>query len=122
MLFSIIVGLLLVACTFLVFLVVIQNSKGGGLSSSVAGVSQASQVIGVRRTADLVEKATWWTIGIIMSLAFASGFAIEKGTTSKSSLKMGEAIGTAPAAPSAKPNMQDLKKDNPPAENSGEQK
>ncbi|MCS7073295.1 MAG: preprotein translocase subunit SecG [Bacteroidia bacterium] len=121
MLFSIIVGLLLLACTFLVFLVVIQNSKGGGLSSSVAGVSQASQIIGVRRTADLVEKATWWTIGIIMALSFASGFVIEKGGSSKSSLKMGDAISSAPAPTTSKPNLQDLKKDKP-TETTGEKK
>jgi preprotein translocase subunit SecG len=37
-------------------IVLIQESKGGGLSSSFAGYNQ---VAGVRKTTDFIEKATW---------------------------------------------------------------
>ena len=52
-----------VACCFLVLAVLVQNPKGGGLAS---GFQSGAQVMGVRRTADFLEKATWGlAIGIL---------------------------------------------------------
>lgn len=48
--------LILIVCVLLALIVLIQNSKGGGLSSSFAS---NNQIMGVRRTADVLEKATW---------------------------------------------------------------
>ncbi|MCS6903788.1 MAG: preprotein translocase subunit SecG [Bacteroidia bacterium] len=70
------VGILIIVCSCLIFLVVIQNSKGGGLSTSINITNTAAQIIGVRKAADLVEKATWWFIGIIAGLTFVINFSI----------------------------------------------
>ena len=43
-------------CILLILVVLVQNSKGGGLSS---GFSSNTQIMGVRRTADFLEKTTW---------------------------------------------------------------
>jgi preprotein translocase subunit SecG len=43
-------------------IVLVQNSKGGGLASGFGG---SSQVMGVRKTADFLEKVTW---GLAISL------------------------------------------------------
>jgi protein translocase SecG subunit len=51
--FSIVIVLVALA---LVFIVLIQNSKGGGLAS---GFASSNQVMGVRKTTDFLEKATW---------------------------------------------------------------
>jgi preprotein translocase subunit SecG len=48
--------LIIIVCALLILIVLVQNSKGGGLSSSFA---QNNQIMGVRKTADFLEKATW---------------------------------------------------------------
>jgi len=40
----------------LTLIVLVQNSKGGGLA---ANFSASNQIMGVRKTADFLEKATW---------------------------------------------------------------
>ena len=64
--------LIVIASLILIFLVVIQNSKGGGLA---AGFSSSNQVMGVRKTTDFLEKATWsFAGGIVVLCIFASLF------------------------------------------------
>ena len=48
--------LILIISGLLVLIVLVQNSKGGGLTSSFAS---SNQFMGVRKTADFLEKATW---------------------------------------------------------------
>lgn len=58
--------LIVVAALFLVFIVLVQNSKGGGLAS---GFASSNQVMGVRKTTDFLEKATWSLAGFIIVLS-----------------------------------------------------
>lgn len=53
----------------LVFVVTIQNSKGGGLA---AGFASSNNVMGVRRTTDLIEKITWGLAIAIAVIAIVS--------------------------------------------------
>ncbi|MBO4481649.1 MAG: preprotein translocase subunit SecG [Bacteroidales bacterium] len=55
----------------LAFFVLIQNSKGGGLASNFAS---SNQIMGVRKTADFLEKATWTLAAVIMVLCLACAF------------------------------------------------
>ncbi|HTL80754.1 MAG TPA: preprotein translocase subunit SecG [Bacteroidia bacterium] len=48
--------LIILCCIILILAVLVQNPKGGGLASGFQG---GSQVMGVRRTADFLEKASW---------------------------------------------------------------
>ena len=48
--------LIIVICILLILVVLVQNPKGGGLASNL---SSSNQVMGVRKTADFLEKATW---------------------------------------------------------------
>jgi len=48
--------LIILVCALLILIVLVQNSKGGGLSSSF---SSNNQIMGVRKTADFLEKTTW---------------------------------------------------------------
>ncbi len=61
----IILVLVIIVCVLLGLIVLVQNSKGGGLA---ANFSAPTQVMGVRQTADFLEKATWWLIGILVVL------------------------------------------------------
>ena len=54
--YTLFVILIVVAAILMIGIVLIQESKGGGLSSSFAGYNQ---VAGVRKTTDFIEKATW---------------------------------------------------------------
>ena len=56
--------LILIVCFLLVLIVLVQNSKGGGLASNFSG---AGQVMGVRKTADFLEKSTW-TLAVALLL------------------------------------------------------
>lgn len=55
--------LIVIAAILLTLLVLVQNSKGGGLA---AGFASGNQVMGAPRTADFLEKATWSLIGFII--------------------------------------------------------
>jgi len=54
--YTLLVILIVIAAVLMIGIVLIQESKGGGLSSSFAGYNQ---VAGVRKTTDFIEKATW---------------------------------------------------------------
>ena len=48
--------LIVIVSVLMCGIVLIQNSKGGGLASSLAS---SNQIMGVRKTTDFLEKATW---------------------------------------------------------------
>ncbi len=54
---------------FLAFIVTIQNSKGGGLAS---GFASSNQIMGVRKTTDILEKLTWGLTGAMVVLCIIS--------------------------------------------------
>ena len=56
--FTFIITLIIISALLLILVVLAQNSKGGGLSSQFGG-GGTSQVMGVKRTGDLLEKMTW---------------------------------------------------------------
>ena len=53
----------------------IQNPKGGGLSSAFGG---GNQIMGARKTCDFLEKATWTLAIILVILTLSSNFAIPR--------------------------------------------
>jgi len=61
--------LIIVVCVLLILVVLVQNSKGGGLASSF---SSSNQVMGVRKTADFLEKATWTLAFALLALSLLS--------------------------------------------------
>ncbi|MCQ2329121.1 MAG: preprotein translocase subunit SecG [Paludibacteraceae bacterium] len=65
----------------LIAAVLIQNSKGGGLASSF---SSGNQMLGVRKTTDALEKATWTIVAIIVVLCIVSS-ALSKTSVSAAS-------------------------------------
>lgn len=51
------ISIIIFICVLLILVVLAQNPKGGGLSSQFGG--STSQLMGVKRTGDLLEKLTW---------------------------------------------------------------
>lgn len=69
--FYIFLVLAILAALLLIGVVLIQKSKGGGLSSSFAG---SNQLMGVRRTNNFIEKVTWILAAAIMVLSIACAY------------------------------------------------
>ena len=74
--------LAVLAAIILVILVLAQNSKGGGLA---AGFQSSNQIMGVRKTTDFVEKATWGFAATIIALSILATFAMRDVSSSKGS-------------------------------------
>lgn len=81
--FGILVGLIVLAGILMCFIVLIQNSKGGGLA---AGFASSNQIMGVRKTTDVLEKATWGLAIFMVVLSVASAYALP-GSGSDSNLQ-----------------------------------
>ncbi|UOQ51903.1 preprotein translocase subunit SecG [Hymenobacter cellulosivorans] len=106
------IGLILFVCLLLALVVLAQNPKGGGLSSQF-GSGGAANLMGVKRTGDLLERLTWgFAIGLMV---LTLGTHVVLGTTSaagptrsvnqqralETKLPTGAPTTPAPAAPGA---------------------
>ncbi len=76
--FVLISVLIFITCILLVMIVLVQNAKGGGLASNF---SSSNQVMGVRKTTDFLEKATWTLAIILLVLTLSTSFVIPRGQT-----------------------------------------
>ncbi|MCC5919863.1 MAG: preprotein translocase subunit SecG [Cyclobacteriaceae bacterium] len=79
--FTIIISIIIVLSVILVLIILAQNSKGGGLSSQFGG-SSTSQVIGVKRTTDLMEKLTWGFGIAVVVLSMGTNKLLDKDEAS----------------------------------------
>ena len=61
----------------------IQNPKGGGLSSAFGG---GNQIMGARKTSDFLEKTTWTLAIVLVSLALLSNFSIPRNSSDEESI------------------------------------
>ena len=75
--YTLIIGVIIFASLLLVLTVLAQNPKGGGLSSQFGGAG-VSQVMGVKKTGDLLEKLTWGFSITILLLTLLSNLFIEE--------------------------------------------
>src|SRR5436190_23068715 len=93
--YGFVIGLIILFCILLVLVILAQNSKGGGLSSQFGG-SSASNIIGVKKTGDLLEKLTWgFVVGIIV-LTLSTNF-MDSSTSSGNTIIDEAAKQAAPA-------------------------
>ncbi|MGQ7868398.1 preprotein translocase subunit SecG [Sunxiuqinia sp. sy24] len=64
--YTLITVLIFITCALLILIVLVQNSKGGGLASNF---QSSNQIMGVRKTTDFLEKATWYLAGALLVLS-----------------------------------------------------
>ena len=82
--FTIVTVLIFFVCILMILIVLVQNSKGGGLASNF---SSANQVMGVRKTTDFLEKGTWTLAGALLVLCIlASAFIPRSGVEVEGSM------------------------------------
>jgi len=75
-LYILVAVLILVVCFFLGLIVLVQDSKGGGLASNF---SSSNQYMGVRKTADFLEKSTWTLAILLLAFSLISVIVIPRG-------------------------------------------
>lgn len=113
---TVVIILTVIVAVLLIGIVLIQKSKGGGLSSQFGG---AGAVMGVRQTNSFLEKATWTLLGLLIVLSVASAFTMPKDATGAqirtnvetqapaTELPAGQFETPAPAAPAAEAPAQE---------------
>ena len=91
--------IIIIASIILGLIILIQNPKGGGLSSSFGGIG--NQLMGVKQTTDVLEKGTWLFAAIIGVLCVTSAMFIPKTAgNSRNNQLIDEAPASAPVQPS----------------------
>ena len=98
--YTVIVILILVVSVLLGLVVLVQNSKGGGLASEF---SSSNQIMGVRRTSDFLEKTTWTLAIVLVVLSFITCFMGRSTYQKKSEGGSKAQQGQSAAAPIAQP-------------------
>lgn len=88
--------LIILASVLMCLIVLIQESKGGGLAADYAS---ANQSLGVHKTTNFIEKATWTLAGIMVFLSIISVAFLPSSTADQSVMQNVEM--PAPAAPAA---------------------
>ncbi len=97
--YGVIIALIILCAVVLILVVLAQNPKGGGLSSQFGG-SGASQIMGVKKTGDFLEKATWAMAIAILGLSLATNLFIDTNAAeSPESPNLNSTPAAAPAIP-----------------------
>jgi len=70
--FTIFLVLITIVCFLLIIVIMVQNPKGGGLSSSLGG---STQMGGVQKTTDFLDKSTWTLATVLIILILLSSLS-----------------------------------------------
>lgn len=100
--YLVIVILIIIVCVLLGLIVLIQNPKGGGLNSNLSG---SSQMMGVQKTGDFLEKGTWALAIALMVFSLVVNVVAKNGPSSANAIQNQEQIEKAskPSAPVSAP-------------------
>ena len=79
--YTLFVILIVLAALLMIGIVLIQESKGGGLASNF---SSSNQIMGVRKTTDVIEKTTWGLAVAMVLLSIVCAYVAPKAVTSES--------------------------------------
>lgn len=77
--------LLIIASILLVFIVLIQNPKGGGIA---ANFNFPQQIMGVKRSTDFVERATWGLALLLLVASISFNLLLDNGGNNSNESKL----------------------------------
>ena len=110
--FSVFLVLITIVCFLLIVVIMVQNPKGGGLSSTISGTQMLG---GVQKTTDFLDKSTWTLATILIALILLSSLSFTgslSDTDSKIIDKSEIPAANTPAVPAqqapAAPELQQL--------------
>ena len=84
MVYTLLVILIVLAAILMIAIVLIQESKGGGLASNF---SASNAIMGVRKTTDVVEKTTWTLAAAMVVLSVACAYVAPRASSEQSVLE-----------------------------------
>lgn len=90
--------MIVIASILMSLIVLIQESKGGGLAS---GFSSSNQIMGVRKTTDVIEKTTWGLAVALVVLSIACAYMKPTVTADTSVMMKPNAATSLPSVPNA---------------------
>lgn len=93
--YTLFIVLICIASVLMIGIVLIQESKGGGLASNF---SSANSIMGVRQTTDFVEKATWGLAAAMVIFSVVCSYTAPQAPTDQSVLE-NQAVKTQTTAP-----------------------
>jgi preprotein translocase subunit SecG len=96
--------LIVIAALLMCFIVLIQNSKGGGLAS---GFASSNQIMGVRKTTDFLEKATWSLAAFMVVISIVATYSIPQRTIAGESILQQNAIENSMVNPNNVPDFSE---------------
>ncbi len=99
--YTLITVLIFIVCVLLVLIVLVQNSKGGGLASNF---QSSNQIMGVRKTTDFLEKATWVLAASLLILSVMGSAFIPRQEMTQEQSRVRDQVETAPD-PTQVPNF-----------------
>ena len=91
--YTLFVVLIVIAALLMIGIVLIQESKGGGLASQF---STYNQIGGVRKTTDFIEKTTWGLAAAMVVLSVVCAYVAPQASSSGSVMEGIEAPATNP--------------------------
>lgn len=87
---TLITVLIFIVCVLLALVILIQNPKGGGLSS---GFSNANQIGGVQKTTDFLEKSTWvLAISLMVLSVLYTPFSVRNNPVDENETNFGDQL------------------------------
>lgn len=100
--YSFLAILLIIVCVLTILIVLIQNPKGGGIAANFSNIPNS--LMGVKKSSDFIEKATWGCAIAIMLITLTIGFARPEKAGASKETRLEEQINSLPA-----PNLQQPK-------------
>ncbi len=79
--YTLLVIIIVIIAVLMIGIVLIQESKGGGLASNL---SSGNQVLGVRKTTDVVEKTTWILAALMVVISVICAYVAPRASTEQS--------------------------------------
>ena len=83
MIYNLLSVLVMIVCALLILILLVQNSKGGGLASNF---QSSNQFMGVRKTTDFLEKSTWTLAVALMAFSVIGSLTIPRAEETERSV------------------------------------
>jgi len=109
---TLVITLIIIDAILLVLVVLAQNPKGSGLSAQFGG-SGATQLMGVKRTTDIMEKITWGLAIALVILTLSTEFVINESGQQRSISPNVDRAQERTVMPGVQPGLEDLLDESP---------
>lgn len=101
--YYIIISIIAFVAVFLAIAVLLQSGQGEGLAGGMAATGMPGQLMGARRTADVLSKTTSILGGLFLALCIVANFFIDRGAATRSVVQDGVPVAAPVETPMVDP-------------------